>query len=75
MTICVRSSNAKAGSEIALTPMRSSVTAMGPGVEEVVHTRAQLLKDYDSYQRRLKVLQGKREAAVGKPNEAEATGT
>lgn len=54
--------------------MRGAVTAMGPGVEKVVHERAALLKDYDSYQRRLKVLQGKAEAATGKPNEAEAMG-
>ena len=47
---------------------------MGPGVEDVVHQRAQLVKDFDSYQRRLKVLEGKREASLGKPAEAEATG-
>lgn len=68
------SSNAKVSGEIALTPLRSAVTAMGPAVDTLIKERADLLKDYDSFQRRLKVLHGKKEQAVGKPSEAEVAG-
>lgn len=69
-----RSSNAKVSGEIALTPLRTAVTAMGPSVENLMKERGELVKDYDSYQRRLKVLQEKKKQSAGKPSEAEATG-
>ena len=47
---------------------------MGPSVDNLIKERAELVKDYDSYQRRLKVLQEKKKQAQGKPAEAEATG-
>mmetsp|Transcript_9933 Transcript_9933/g.10433 ORF Transcript_9933/g.10433 Transcript_9933/m.10433 type:complete len:485 (-) Transcript_9933:50-1504(-) len=68
-----RSSSAKVSGEIALTPLRSAVTAMGPSVENIIKERGELVKDYDSYQRRLKVSQEKKRQAQGKPSEAEAT--
>lgn len=47
---------------------------MGPSVENIIKERGELVKDYDSYQRRLKVSQEKKRQAQGKPSEAEATG-
>jgi hypothetical protein len=50
-----RSSVAKCCSEITLQPIRSAVTAMGPEIEKETSDCATICKDYDSYQRRLKV--------------------
>jgi hypothetical protein len=47
---------------------------MGPAVDDLIKERGDLVKDYDSFQRRYKVLQGKKEQAVGKPSEAEMAG-
>ena len=46
---------AKCCSEISLQPIRSAVTAMGPEIERETAECAKMVKDYDSYQRRLKV--------------------
>jgi hypothetical protein len=47
---------------------------MGPAVDDLIKERGDLVKDYDSFQRRFKVLQGKKEQAAGKPSEAEMAG-
>jgi len=53
--VSYRSSVAKCCSEITLQPIRSAVTAMGPEIEKETSECATICKDYDSYQRRLKV--------------------
>jgi len=70
--VSYRSSVAKCCSEITLQPIRSAVTAMGPEIEKETSECATICKDYDSYQRRLKVFKSKLEASIGKPNEDEA---
>lgn len=67
-----RSSMAKCCSEISLQPFRSAVTAMGPDIERETAICGDMCKDYDSYQRRLRVFKSKLEASTGKPNEDEA---
>lgn len=43
-------------------------------MDDLIKERGAVVKDYDSFQRRYKVLQGKKEQAVGKPSEAEVAG-
>jgi hypothetical protein len=69
-----RSSDKVAG-VMAFTPLQSAVTATGTMVEELIKERGDLLKDYDSFQRRLKVVQEKKDPVIGKPSEADAAGT
>lgn len=59
----VRSSAAMVVVERALEPMRAAVTKMAPEVDKSVKEREALVMDYDSYRRRLKDLERKRDDA------------
>lgn len=50
--------------EYALEPLKAAVTKMGPEVEESVKKRQSIVKDFDSYRRRLKTLEQKKENAA-----------
>lgn len=57
----LRSSTAMVCSEQALEPLRSAVTKMGPEIDALCKERETRLKDYDSYRRRLKEKETKKE--------------
>ncbi len=48
-------------SEQALEPLRAAVTKMSPEVDALCKERETRLKDYDSYRRRLKEKEAKKE--------------
>lgn len=54
MAVCV---------EQSLEPLRAAVTRLGPENDAMVKARATLIKDYDSYRRRLSGLKEKRDKA------------
>jgi hypothetical protein len=58
----LRSSTAMVCSEQALEPLRSAVTKMGPEIDALCKERETRLKDYDSYRRRLKEKETKKES-------------
>ena len=52
--------------EQALEPMRAEITKISPEVDVICKQRDTLVKDFDSYRRRLKALEAKRDAAQAK---------
>lgn len=58
----LRSSTAMVCSEQALEPLRAAVTRMGSEVDALCKERETRLKDYDSYRRRLKEKEAKKES-------------
>lgn len=57
-----RSSTSNTCEDLALEPLRAAVTKNGPEISELCKERNSALKDYDSYKRRLKALEAKRDA-------------
>lgn len=60
----IRSSSAMACNELALEPLKASILRMAPAIEASCERREAAVKDFDSYRRRLKGLETKRDAAV-----------
>ena len=60
----LRSSVSTVSVEEALDPLKAAVTAVAPEVERTVKERNTQQKDYDSYKRRLKALEAKRDHLV-----------
>ena len=57
----IRSSTSMVCAADALEPLRQAVTELAPNIDSEEKQRAILLKDYDSYRRRLKATETKRE--------------
>lgn len=58
----IRQSSQTVVLEKTLQPMHESVTKMGPDIDEICKDRNLKMKDYDSYKRRLKGFEQKKEA-------------
>lgn len=59
----VRSSTTMVCAEDAINPMKQSVSELAPSIDAEKRERQSMLTDYDSYRRRLKGLEQKRDAA------------
>jgi predicted Zn-dependent peptidase len=59
----IRSSSASVCVEEALEPMKEASVQLSKAIEEEIKSRRVHLKDYDSYRRRLKTLEQKRDQA------------
>ena len=59
----IRSSTTMVCAEDAINPMKQSVSELAPSIDAEKKERHSMLTDYDSYRRRLKTLEQKRDAA------------
>lgn len=57
----IRSSTSSVLMDHAVEPLKAAVTQMGPDIEELCKERNKHVLDFDSFRRRLKALEAKRE--------------